>query len=70
MQTFSFHNINGFGQTFEDIRANDLDHALRIMAQRLTGTRSAKVRKEVGGKTFTLFGKKGDNLGKFTMVDA
>lgn len=64
---FSFHQINGFGQTFEGVTARDLDHALRIVAQRYTGTRSAMVRKDTQ-TSFTLFGKDGHKLGKFSLV--
>lgn len=67
MKKFRFHKVNGFGQTFEDVKARDLDHALRIVAQRYTNTCSASVRKD-GPTTFTLFGKAGHNLGKFNLV--
>ena len=67
MEKFSFVKSGGFGTSYEDVRARDIDHALRIVAQRYTGVRSASVRRD-NATTFTLFGRKGDNCGKFTLV--
>lgn len=64
---YVFHKTNGFGQITETIKARDLNHALRIMAQRCTNTRKAHVRKDSATR-FTLFGRDGYNLGGFTLV--
>ena len=67
MQNFSFEKAGGFGTVDEDVRARDLDHALRIVAQRYTGIRSAHVRRD-NATTFTLLGRTGYDCGKFTLV--
>lgn len=58
---------NGFGGCTETVRARNLEHATRIFAFRVTGTKNACIRHD-GGDSFTLFGPVragGHNLGSF-----
>jgi hypothetical protein len=67
--TFYFHSTSGFGQTFEKVRATDLDHAAHIMAARLHGRGKISIRNNRNG-TWTVFGRDGYNLGNFRQIAA
>lgn len=67
MSTFNFMHTNGFGQTIETIRAEDVDHGARIMAERLFG-KSISIRRNHVGTAWTAFGKDGHELGRFSRL--